>query len=315
MATSHSTLDLSGVIPPVITPLTKDGKVDVPAIERLVTYLIESGVSGLFVLGSSGEGPWLTSSQRRQVIEETVRVAAGRVPVLAGVLEPSTGRALKAAQMAEVAGADALVLTSPYYYEAGGALQIYHVATIATVTSLPLVLYNIPPATHNPIAPDTVRELLEIDNLIGIKDSAGNWQDFEKLLELKEARPGFRVLQGAERMAARAVLAGADGIVPGLGNLVPGTFDRIFKSARAGEREAALALQEQVNALGNLQGHGFWLVCLKYAASLLGFGSGAVCGWPAQGKGGDGPNPLPESARSPIRRLMQKYVMEELQQR
>lgn len=310
MTETQAPLTLSGVIPPMITPLTEAGQVDGPAIERLVEYLIESGVSGLFVLGSSGEGPWLTSTQRQQVIQGTARAAAGRVPVLAGVLEPGTDRALEAAQMAADAGADALVVTSPYYFGAEAAVQIHHVSTIAAANPLPLVLYNIPTATHNPMAPHTVRALLEIDNLIGIKDSAGNWEDFQELLALRRIRPDFRVLQGAERLAAPSVLAGADGLVPGMGNLAPGLFDRLVQSAQAGERERALALQERVEALWHLHTHGFWLACLKYAASLLGFGSGAVCGWPADHGGSDGPNPLSGSAKAAIGQIVRSTIAE-----
>ena len=112
----------SGVIPPMISPLTDEKEVDQPAIARLVDYLIEGGVNGLFVLGTSGEGPRLTLQQNRQVIGATVRQAKGRVPVLAGVLQPSTHRTLEAVAIAEEAGADALVVTSPYYLTANGSV-------------------------------------------------------------------------------------------------------------------------------------------------------------------------------------------------
>jgi 4-hydroxy-tetrahydrodipicolinate synthase len=308
MATQIIPLALSGVIPPMITPLTAEGKVDVAGIERLVDYLIDGGVSGLFLLGSSGGGPWLTLSERTLVIQESVRVAAGRVPVLAGVLEPSTSRTIEAAQMAEDAGADCLVATSPYYFGPGGPdHQVYHFETIARAISLPLMLYNIPPATHNPIELDTVRQLLAVENLIGIKDSAGNWEYFVKLLDLRKTRD-FRVFQGAQNLAASSALAGADGLVPGLGNLVPDLFVRLMRSAQAGEREQAFALQERVNELSKLHTHGFWLVCLEYAASLLGFGSGAVCGWPTQNAGADGPSPLSEPARASVREIVRQFA-------
>lgn len=272
---------------------------DLPAIEHLVTYLLDSGVSGLFILGSSGEGPWLTASQRQQVIEQTAGAAGGHVPVLVGVLEPGTRRTLEAVQMAEDAGADAVVMTSPYYFPADAAIQIHHFETIAAASALPVMLYNVPANTHNPISPDTVGRLLGIDNLVAIKDSAGNWQDFERLLELRASKPGLRVFQGHESLAARSVLAGADGIVPGLGNLVPGLFVRLVASARAGDREMAFSLQAQVDALCELYTLGSWLACLKYAASLLDFGSGVT----------SGPTDcLSEPARATIRQLVQTYV-------
>ena len=299
MEAQRSQLNLCGVIVPMITPLTTGGEVDQAAIERLVTHLLASGVDGIFVLGSSGEGPWLTASQRQQVIGETARVAAGRAPILAGLLEPSTGRTIEALRMAEDAGADAVVVTSPYYFGVDAAAQICHVETICASCALPVVLYNIPQNTHNPLTPATIRQLLEIDNLVAIKDSTGNWQHFEELLELRASKPGLRVFQGDEKLAARALLAGADGVVPGLGNLAPRLFSQIVASTRAGDKEMALSLQERVNSLWELHTYGFWLACLKYAASLLEFGGGATCG---------GANTLADPAKAANRQLVQAYV-------
>jgi 4-hydroxy-tetrahydrodipicolinate synthase len=290
-------LRLAGVIPPMITPLTAAGEVDGAAIGRLVSYLVAGGVSGIFVLGTSGEGPWLSPAQAKAVIEATVRAAAGRAPVLAGVLEPSTVRALEAVAVAEAAGADALVVTSPYYFAVDGAAQVRHVAAIASATSLPLVLYNIPATTHNPFAPETVQRLAEIETVVGIKESSGDWSLFEQLLALRAARPRWSVLQGAEQSAARAVLAGADGLVPGLGNLAPVLFAGLVRAAAGGSQAAALDLQARVDALWRLHTHGFWLACLKYAASLLGFGSGAVSGNAAV---------LVPEAQAAIRRLVEQ---------
>jgi len=293
-------LALSGLIPPMITPLTPGGEVDRTAIARLVAYLVDGGVDGLFVLGSSGEGPWLTARQAEQVVAATVSAVAGRVPVLAGILEPSTPRTLEAARVAEAAGADALVVTSPYYFAVDAASQLRHVEAIAAATALPLVLYNIPQLTHNPFALETVRGMLAIETVVGIKDSAGDDALFDQLLALRATRPDFRVLQGAERSTARAVLAGADGLVPGLGNLAPGLFAGLRAAARAGDAERALALQARVDALWQLHGHGFWLACLKHAASVLGFGSGAVSGAGAA---------LSPAAQTAIRRTVEQEVI------
>jgi dihydrodipicolinate synthase/N-acetylneuraminate lyase len=211
-------------------------------------------------------------------VTTTVRAVDGRVPVLAGVLEPSTNRALEAAAAAEAGGAVAVVVTSPYYFSVDPSAQLRHVETIAATTTLPLVLYNIPSMTHNPLDPETIRRLIEIETVVGIKDSAGDWAAFERILALRTIRPDFRVLQGAERQAAQSLLAGADGLVPGLGNLMPNLFAHLFTVARTDGQAEAPALQERIDALWQLHTHGFWLACLKYAASLLGFGSGETCG-------------------------------------
>ncbi len=293
-----SPLHLSGVIPPMLTPLTPSGEIDQQHLEVLVSHMLAGGVSGLFVLGSSGEGPWLTASQRREVIDQTVRVVDGRVPVLAGVIEPSTGRTMEWMRIIEDSGVDAAVIGSPYYFPADSDCQRRHVETVASHSKIPLVLYNIPPATHNPISPGTVRKLLEVESLVGIKDSSGDWQVFRELLELPKIRPGFSVLQGAEKLSARAMLAGADGIVPGLGNLVPDLFVRLVTSARSGDEKEVWRLQEQANKLWHLHTQGFWLDCLKYAASVLGLSRGALCGR-------DGALSEPEKAM--IRQLLRMY--------
>jgi 4-hydroxy-tetrahydrodipicolinate synthase len=296
-----ATLNLSGVIPPMITPLTATRELDTDGLEGLVHHLIEGGVSGLFVLGSSGEGPWLTLAQQRRVIEETVRVVAGRVPVLAGVLEPSTTRVLEAVEQAEAAGAAAVVVASPYYFTADDAAQFHHFKTIVNASSLPVVLYNIPGMTHNPISAATVQRLLDIDTIIGIKDSSGDSAGFAELMDLKKLRPDFRILQGAETKAAEALLAGADGLVSGLANLAPEVFARMVRANAEGDLATVAACQEKVLALWELHTHGFWLECLKYAASLQGFGNGSLsCPTDC----------LPGSAREAIEHLLQTHLLD-----
>ncbi len=275
-----TTTRLSGIIPPMITPLTESGQIDVPGLERLVNHMLRGGVSGIFVLGSSGEGPWLTRDQQRQMVQETVRLVGGKVPVLAGALEAGTARTLEVLYQHQDAGADMIVIASPYYYGAGPAVQIEHVTTLVNAASVPVILYNIPPMTHNPISPATVQQVLGLENLVGVKDSAGNWDDFQDLLRLKTERPDFAVFQGAERLAAQSLLAGADGIVPGLGNVVPEIFQQIHAAALDGRPADAEHLQEKIERLWVLHTYDYWLVCLKYAASVLGFGSGRTCGHP-----------------------------------
>lgn len=270
--------DLSGVIPPMITPLTEHKEIDQDGLARLVHHLLEGGVSGIFVLGSSGEGPWLAPSMQAQLVRETKRLVGGQTPVLAGALEAGTQRTLEAICLHADAGADVAVITTPYYFGADPAVQIQHVETLARRSPIPVMLYNIPQMTHNPLSPDTVRRLAGIDNLVGLKDSAGNWEDFHAFVEIGQAHPGFAVFQGAEKLAAKSLLAGADGVVPGMGNLVPRLFVQMVKYVQAGRASEALARQQMLDELWTLHTYDYWLVCLKYAASLLGFGSGATIG-------------------------------------
>jgi 4-hydroxy-tetrahydrodipicolinate synthase len=269
---------LSGVIPPMITPLTKSGEIDIAGLERLVNHMLDGSVSGIFALGSSGEGPWLTADQQTTVIKEVVRSVNGSVPVLAGALEPSTSRTQEAISRHADAGADMVVITSPYYFPSDASVQIKHIETLVKSSPIPVMLYNIPPTTHNPIAPETVKQIMQLDNLVGIKDSAGDWDNFLKLLIYRSDRPEFVVFQGAELLAARSMEAGADGIVAGLGNIVPSYFVKIIKAVQSGEPADAHAIQKRIDELWTLHTHDFWLIGLKYAASLLGFGSGTAVG-------------------------------------
>ena len=269
---------LSGVIPPMITPLTESGDIDRAGLDILINHMLDDGVSGIFALGSSGEGPWLTADQQTTVIKEVVQCVAGRIPVLAGALEPSTSRTKEAISRHTNAGADMVVITSPYYFPSDASVQIKHIETLVESSSTPVMLYNIPPTTHNPITPETVQQIMQLDNLVGIKDSAGDWDNFLKLLSYRADRPEFVVFQGAELLAARSIEAGADGIVAGLGNIVPSYFVEIIKAVQSGNPADAYAIQKRIDELWTLHTHDFWLIGLKYAASLLGFGSGAAVG-------------------------------------
>ena len=271
----------SGVCVPMITPLDDEGGVDAGAMAQLVEHLLDGGVSGLFVLGGAGEGPWLTPSQQSATIEHAVRAVAGRVPVIAGCLEPSAARCVEAVKMIESAGADALALASPYYFNADGVLQVHHFHVIAAATSLPLMLYDIPSTTHNPFALDTIRQLLAIDSLMLIKDSTGNWDRFQHVLHAREDRPDVRILQGIDALALRSIKAGADGVLTGLTNLSPELFARLVDRAQAEDVEAAEALQASIDSLCEIYRQGYWLECLKFAVSCLGISSGDLCSRPA----------------------------------
>ncbi len=269
-------MKLPGLIPPMITPLRAGGDVDGSAVDALIEHMIDGGVAGVFIMGSSGEGPWLNATQRQQILEHTLRAVDGRVAVLAGALEPGTGRTLEMIELIADCGADVAVIAAPYYFEADAAVQIQHIRAVVEQSPLPVVLYNIPPMTHSPILAETVAQLCDLDNLLGIKDSAGDWTNFEALLALKTQHEDFQVWQGAEKMAARAALAGADGLVCGLANLVPDRFTAIMRHASSGSADEALRIQAEIDQLWTLHTYGFWLACLKCAASRLGFGDGSL---------------------------------------
>ncbi|MGY0487079.1 dihydrodipicolinate synthase family protein [Streptomyces sp. WG-D5] len=241
---------LRGVVPPLLTPLTAGGEVDVASLRRLAGHLIGAGVHGLFALGSSGEGAYLTDAQRRTVLETVVDEAAGRVPVLAGVIETTTPRVLERAQDAVKAGADGLVATAPFYTRTHPAEIANHFRRIRSGADLPLFAYDIPVAVHSKLDRGTLLELAADGTLAGLKDSSGDEGSLRRLLApLRAAAPAFSVLTGSELTVDGALLAGVDGVVPGLGNVDAHGYVRLYEAARAGDWATARAEQDRLAAL------------------------------------------------------------------
>jgi 4-hydroxy-tetrahydrodipicolinate synthase len=265
---------LGGIVPPMISPLSLTGEVDASALTATVGHILDGGCSGLFVLGGCGEGAWLTREQRSAVIRGAARAAGGRAPVLAGVMMAATGPAAEAARRAADDGVDALVVGSPYYFSVDAGSQQRHVEAILAAVSLPVLLYNIPQATHNPLRPETVAHLAQDRRVLGIKDSAGDFEAFQGFLAVKKRHPDFRVLQGNEHLAAASLLLGGDGLVPGMANFAPALFVSLHRAAAAGDAAACARLQEQITDLCALHTHGHWLPALKAACAMLGLGNG-----------------------------------------
>jgi 4-hydroxy-tetrahydrodipicolinate synthase len=265
---------LTGIVPPAISPLDAAGEVDDGAVGALVEHVLRGGCRGLFVLGGCGEGAWLPARQRGAVVRAFARAAAGRVPVLAGVMLPATGPAAEAARQAAGEGADAVVVGSPYYFGVDGTAQRRHVETVIQAGNRPALLYNIPQCTHEVLAPATVEALARDSRVLGIKDSAGDFVAFQAFLAVKAARADFRVLQGHEHLAAASLRLGGDGLVPGLANVVPALFVELRLAASRGDAAAATRIQAAIIDLCAIHEVGHWLPALKTACAMVGIGAG-----------------------------------------
>ena len=238
---------LTGVIPPVCTPLTPAGAVDTRSLTRLVDHLAGAGVDGLFVLGSSSEAAYLTDHQRRLVVETVTRHVAGALPVLAGAIDMTTPRVLAHAETALAAGADAVVATAPFYARTHPVEIARHFQLIAKHTGAPLLAYDLPSSVHSKLEADLVLGLAADGTLAGLKDSSG---DQATLRSVAIGAPdGFSVLTGSELLVDTALQFGAHGVVPGLGNVDPHGYVRIVRHAAAGEWDLARAEQERLLAL------------------------------------------------------------------
>ncbi|PRX96992.1 dihydrodipicolinate synthase family protein [Allonocardiopsis opalescens] len=240
-----------GVIPPLCTPLTPDGEVDDASLRRLVDFLVDAGVSGLFVTGSTGEVAYLTDRQRLHTLRTVVDAAAGRVPVAAGIVDTATRRVADHARAARDGGADALVATAPFYVPTHPAEIRAHFRALRSATELPLLAYDIPSFTHTKLPPGLVAELADEGAIDGLKDSSGDIDALRSVLEAVTA-PRFRVFTGSETIADVGLRLGAHGIVPGLGNVDPHGYVRLQAAAEAGDWAAAEREQARLRALFGL---------------------------------------------------------------
>ncbi|MFF3329692.1 dihydrodipicolinate synthase family protein [Streptomyces sp. NPDC002888] len=250
---------LTGVLPPVCTPLTPDREVDVPSLLRLVDHLVEGGVHALFVLGSSSEVAYLRDGQRRLVVESVVSHVGGQLPVLAGAIDVTTPRVLDHVDSVTAAGADAVVVTAPFYARTHPAEIARHFRLVAAASPVPVVAYDIPVAVHTKLPADLVLELAAGGVLAGLKDSSGDLAAFREVVTGARAHPGitgFSVLTGSELIVDAALALGADGAVPGLANVDPHGYVRLDRLGRAGDAVGARAEQERLCALFALVGVG-----------------------------------------------------------
>ena len=158
----------------MITPLLDDNTLDLAGLERLVEHLLAGGVHGIFILGTTGEGPSLSQALRRQTIEATVRQVAGRIPVLVGITDTSIVESVYLAQFAADAGANAVVSSAPHYFRIAQPELLDYFQQLVKNLPLPLVLYNMPTLTKVNFELETVTQMLSWENVIGIKDSSGD---------------------------------------------------------------------------------------------------------------------------------------------
>jgi 4-hydroxy-tetrahydrodipicolinate synthase len=241
---------ISGIVPPVCTPFNLDLEVDVSSLERLVAFLLEQGVTGLFFLGSSGETAYLTDAQRDRVIEVAVKTVAGQVPVLAGVIDMTTSRMIDHAARAMNLGADAIVATAPFYAQVTEPPEIdRHFRSLKAACGGPLLAYDIPVAVHTKLHPGELLTLASDHVIDGLKDSSGDLASMREVIIGTRAMPEFAVFTGSELIIDCAMQVGASGAVPGLGNVDPNGFVELYQSCQAGQWEKARSQQERLITL------------------------------------------------------------------
>ena len=242
----------TGVIPPVVTPFNEDFSIDRESLATQVRRMIDAGVDGLFALGSSAEVAFLTRENRRAVIETIVKAADGKVPVLVGVIDTTTLRVAEHVADAVELGASGLVATAPFYVRTHPNEILNHFRLIHKMApELPLYLYQIPVSVHVTVSDDLILQLAEEGVIAGLKDSSGLDGATRALIEKRNARnlTNFKVLTGSETTVDLNYFFGADGVVPGLGNVDPAGYVRLAAACTAGDWDAARTEQQRLNKL------------------------------------------------------------------
>ena len=232
----------TGVYPVVLTPLTSDGAVDVPALETTVDFLIEKGVHGLLVLGSNGESPFLTDAERRQVITASVGACSGRVPVVVGTTYMGTDPTLELGAFARKAGADALLTALPVYYPLEEEDVFEHYRVLSERLDMSILYYNFPMATHLTLSPEQIHRLSTIPNIRGVKESIADLAELAGLVQLTR-NTSFDVLTGTSINFFFALQCGAHGVICPLANLIPETLVALWDAFQAGDMKKAEEIQ------------------------------------------------------------------------
>lgn len=246
--------DFHGIIPPLLTPRTETGEIDRAGIAALVDHLVAGGVHGIFVLGSSGEVPYLTNAERDLVLSTAIEAADDRVPVLVGISEQTTTRTRDEADRLLAIGGDAAVVTTPFYALSDAAEVERHLRAIAAHVSVPVFAYDVPVRTHMKMPLDVLVRLAQEGVIAGVKDSSGDDIGFRRLLLATKHLPNFAVFTGHEVVTDGAMLGGAAGIVPGLGNVDPAGYVRVYDAAKVGDWASAVAEQDRLARLFDITG-------------------------------------------------------------
>ena len=233
-----------GLIPPMVTPLDAKRRLDKVGVKKMVKHLLDGGVDGIFLLGTTGEGPHLSYAIRRELVKETCRLVKGRVPVLVGITETDIEDALAFAKDCKSYGASGVVAAPPYYFKLTQAECLAWFTELADRLPLPLVVYDMPAHTDTVIEPATIAKLASHPNIIAMKDSSSIIALFNKFrVALEPYAEKFSLFMGPDEAMGEAVLLGADGGVCTGANLWPAQFKAMYLAAKAGDVEKVRRLQ------------------------------------------------------------------------
>lgn len=260
-----------GIIPPIITPFTSDGKFNEPVFRQMINHLIEEGVHGIFPLGTTGEFYAITNDEARRILTVAVEEAAGRVPVYAGANHITTRGTIELVKIAEEVGADAASILTPMFITQTQAEIYEFYASVAASTKLPIIIYNNKPKTNVTVEPATVVKLAQIDNIVGIKDSTGDFTNTEEYLRLTRDNDNFSVLLGRDTLIYAGLCHGAVGAIASCANVAPRIAADIYDKFMVGDLEGALEAQFKLAPLRIATNMGTFPAVIKEGLVMEGY--------------------------------------------
>lgn len=260
-------MELKGIIPAMVTPLTKEQKVNEAVTRQLTNHLIDSGVNGIFILGTNGEFHLLNTEEKIEMARIVIEEAAGRVPVMVGTGGNSTEDSIELSKKMEQLGADALSLITPFFIPPTQEELAVHFEKVAESTSLPVLLYNIPSRTGVNIEPETAARLAKVPNIVGIKDSSGNFANIENYINATKDED-FAVFAGTDSLILQTLQAGGKGAVAATANMLPDVVVAIYNNWLEGNLEAAQENQQKLQPLRDAFKYGTLPSVLKKAVEL-----------------------------------------------
>ncbi len=259
-----------GVLPAIITPFTRDNRVDIAGLKQNIGFLIDGGVSGIVPGGTTGEAATLSMKEHEKVIE--ISVECSSVPVVAGTGSNNTAEALELTRFAKDAGADAALLITPYYNKPNDRGMLAHFKTISAV-DLPIILYNVPSRTGINLKPELVAELAKESNIVGIKEASGNLDQITRILELTRDED-FIVLSGDDGLTLPIMSLGGAGVISVVANVAPKLVVGMVEAFKSGDIDEARRLHFALAPLVRAAFLETNPVPIKKAVELIGFPAG-----------------------------------------
>ncbi len=238
---------INGSIVALITPMNSDGSVDYSSLEKLVEYHIEQGTDGIVAVGTTGESATLPHAEHIDVVAHTVKFAAGRVPVIGGNGANSTSEAIELTKAQSNLGVAAMLGVTPYYNKPTPAGLVAHYTAVANSTDIPQILYNVPGRTAVDMLPETVARLVEVPNIIGVKEATGDVSRVARLRKLCGAE--FKLYSGDDATAREFISLGGDGVISVTNNIVPHQFKLMCQAALNGDTAGAIAAETEMKLL------------------------------------------------------------------